>query len=106
MASVKVLSGSWSGLLIVCVCADKRGVDVKLSSAQALLHEQDESLRRGERERRALNERIQELERLCLSAEAERRRVEVRGRVHLRPRLHWQGNQISRSASGLAHMWR
>lgn len=74
----------------VFVCVDKRGVDVKLSSAQALLHEQDESLRRGERERRALNERIKELERLCLSAEAERRRVEVRGHVHLRPRLHCQ----------------
>lgn len=61
------------------VCVDKRAVDGKLSSAQALLQQQDESLRRGERERRALNERIKELERLSLNAEAERKRVEVRG---------------------------
>lgn len=63
--------------------ADKRAVDGKLSSAQALLQQQDESLRRGERERRAFNERIKELERLSLTAEAERKRAEVRSRSRL-----------------------
>lgn len=72
-------------------------MDGKLSSAQALLHQQDESLRRGERERRALNERIKELERLSLNAEAERKRVEVRGCSRLnRSKIMWTGCNSSR----------
>uniref|UniRef100_A0A8B9RJA6 Ciliary rootlet coiled-coil, rootletin n=1 Tax=Astyanax mexicanus TaxID=7994 RepID=A0A8B9RJA6_ASTMX len=47
----------------VCVCVGKRGVDSRLSSTQAMLQQQEECVRRGERERRALTERVNELER-------------------------------------------
>lgn len=66
-------------MFIVCVCLDKRVLDDKLSTTQAQMHQQEELQRRGERDRRALNDKIKELERILLNTEAERRRVEVRG---------------------------
>lgn len=75
LPQIQLFSGDacWS-----CVCADKRAADEKMSSTQALLQQQEESLRRADRDRRALNERIKELERLSLNTETERKRVEVR----------------------------
>ncbi len=64
--------------MCVCVCVDKRTGAEKLSATQALLTQHEESLRRADRDRRALNERIKELERLSLNTETERKRVEVR----------------------------
>lgn len=66
-------------MYLLCVCVDKRVLDDKLSTAQAQLHQQEELQRRGERDRRALNDKIKELERIVLNTETERKRVEVRG---------------------------
>lgn len=66
-------------VFIMCVCLDKRVLDDKLSTAQAQLNQQEELQRRGERDRRALNDKIIELERVLTNTLAERKRVEVRG---------------------------
>lgn len=57
--------------------AGRRGADGKLGSAQAALLLQEETLRRGERERRALLEKVSALERSLHAAEGERRSAQV-----------------------------
>lgn len=59
----------------VAAAAGRRGGE--LSSAQATLLLQEETLRRGERERRALREKVTALERSLHLAEGERRAAQV-----------------------------
>ena len=57
--------------------AGRRGGGGELSSTQATLLLQEELLRRGERERRALREKVTALERSLHAAEGERRAAQV-----------------------------
>ena len=57
---------------------DRRGVDGRLESAQTALALQEETIRRNERERKAMADRINALERQVVSAETERRQINVR----------------------------
>uniref|UniRef100_A0A8C7GH56 Ciliary rootlet coiled-coil, rootletin n=1 Tax=Oncorhynchus kisutch TaxID=8019 RepID=A0A8C7GH56_ONCKI len=55
---------------------ERRGVDGRLSSTQAMLQQQEETVRRGERERRALTDRVKVLERALQTAETERKHTQ------------------------------
>uniref|UniRef100_A0A673XCW3 Ciliary rootlet coiled-coil, rootletin n=1 Tax=Salmo trutta TaxID=8032 RepID=A0A673XCW3_SALTR len=56
--------------------SSKRGVDGRLSSTQAMLQQQEETVRRGERERRSLTDRVKELERALQTAETEKKHTQ------------------------------
>uniref|UniRef100_A0A8C7KRB4 Rootletin-like n=1 Tax=Oncorhynchus kisutch TaxID=8019 RepID=A0A8C7KRB4_ONCKI len=53
-----------------------RGVDGRLSSTQAMLQQQEETARRGERERRTLTDRVKELERALQTVETEKKHTQ------------------------------
>ncbi|CAH8572880.1 unnamed protein product [Dicrocoelium dendriticum] len=57
--------------------ADKKGVDGRLSSTQTALMLQEEALRKNERDRKLLTEKISQLERQLTSSEAERQEEQV-----------------------------
>uniref|UniRef100_A0A8C8DBX3 Rootletin-like coiled-coil domain-containing protein n=1 Tax=Oncorhynchus tshawytscha TaxID=74940 RepID=A0A8C8DBX3_ONCTS len=61
-----------------CLCfrPGKRGVDGRLSSTQAILQQQEETARRGERERRTLTDRVKELERALQTVETEKKHTQ------------------------------
>lgn len=68
-------------LLNVCVCvwgAGKRGLDERLTTTQILLQQQEEGVRRGDRERRALSDRVKSLERCLQTSESEKKHAQVR----------------------------
>lgn len=56
---------------------DKRGIDGRLSSAQTALMLQEETIRRNERERKAMADKINSLERAVAAAESEKRQLQV-----------------------------
>lgn len=66
----------------MCFRPGKRGVDGRLSSTQAMLQQQEETVRRGERERRALTDRVKELERALQTAETEKKHTQVDIHAH------------------------
>lgn len=55
----------------------KRGLDERLTTTQILLQQQEEAVRRGDRERRALSDRVKELERSLQSSEADKKHTQV-----------------------------
>lgn len=55
----------------------KRGLDERLTTTQVLLQQQEDAVRRGDRERRALSERVKELERLLQASETDKRHTQV-----------------------------
>ena len=57
--------------------ADKRGIDGRLTSAQTALMMQEETIRRNERERKVLQDKIAGLERSLAAAESEKRQQQV-----------------------------
>lgn len=61
----------------VCVNLGKRAVDERLSSTQIVLQQQEETMRRADRERRALTDRVKDLERALQASEAERKHIQV-----------------------------
>lgn len=61
------------GLIINCIFLGKRGADGRLSSAQTALMLQEETIRRLERERKVLNEKMLALETNFAQSEADRR---------------------------------
>ena len=56
---------------------DKRGIDSRLASAQTALMLQEETIRRNERERKVMADKINSLERSLAAADTEKRQQEV-----------------------------
>ena len=56
---------------------DKRGIDGRLTSAQTALMMQEETIRRNERERKVLSDKVSTLERALAAAESEKRQLQV-----------------------------
>lgn len=60
------------------VFSDKRGIDGRLASAQTALMLQEETIRRNERDRKAMQDKISGLERSIVAKESENRQSQVR----------------------------
>ena len=56
---------------------DKRGIDGRLASAQTALMLQEETIRRNERDRKTMADKISNLERSIAGAESEKRQTQV-----------------------------
>ena len=59
------------------VFSDKRGIDGRLASAQTALMLQEETIRRNERERKGMADKISNLERSIAAGESEKRQMQV-----------------------------
>lgn len=57
--------------------AGKRGLDERLTTTQILLQQQEEAVRRGDRERRALSDRVKDLERALQASEQDKKHTQV-----------------------------
>ena len=57
---------------------DKKGIDGRLASAQTALMLQEETIRRNERERKAMADKISAMERQIMAAESDKRQMNVR----------------------------
>lgn len=64
----------------------KRGLDERLTTTQILLQQREEVVRRGDRERRALTDRVKELERALQASEMDKKHTQVR--THLSTYIH------------------
>ena len=60
-----------------CVIAGKRDIDGRLASAQTALMLQEETIRRNERERKQMLDKINNLERNISAIESDKRQLEV-----------------------------
>uniref|UniRef100_A0A3P9BZZ5 Ciliary rootlet coiled-coil, rootletin n=1 Tax=Maylandia zebra TaxID=106582 RepID=A0A3P9BZZ5_9CICH len=54
----------------------KRGLDERLTTTQILLQQQEEAVRRGDRERRALSDRVKDLERALQASETDKKHIQ------------------------------
>jgi len=63
---------------MLAIFPGKRDIDGRLASAQTALMLQEETIRRNERERKQMAEKINELERHLAAGESERRQTEER----------------------------
>lgn len=61
-----------------CAGAGKRGLDERLTTTQILLQQQEEAVRRGDREKRALADRVKDLERSLQTSETDKKHTQVR----------------------------
>lgn len=61
----------------MCVIVGKRGLDERLTTTQILLQQQEEAVRRGDRERRALTDRVKDLERALQASEMDKKHTQV-----------------------------
>ena len=61
----------------MCVIVAKRGLDERLTATQILLQQQEELVRRGDRERRALTDRVKDLERALQASETDKKHTQV-----------------------------
>ncbi len=59
------------------IITDKKGIDGRLASAQTALMLQEETIRRNERERKQMSDKISNLERNLVVAESEKRQFSV-----------------------------
>lgn len=59
------------------IVTDKRGIDGRLASAQTALMLQEETIRRNERDRKAMQDKISGLERSIVAKESELRQSQV-----------------------------
>lgn len=57
--------------------SDKRGIDGRLASAQTALMLQEETIRRNERDRKSMSDKILTLERTVAASETEKRQLHV-----------------------------
>ena len=65
--------------VIYAVCyAGKRDIDGRLTSAQTALMLQEETIRRNERERKQMSDKISNLERALAAADSDKRQLSVR----------------------------
>lgn len=60
-------------ILNVCVNVGKRGLDERLTTTQIFLQQQEEAVRRGDRERRALTDRVKDLERALQASDMDKK---------------------------------
>ena len=56
---------------------DRKGIDGRLASAQTALMLQEETIRRNERERKSMSDKISALERQITTSEADKRQLNV-----------------------------
>ena len=63
-----------------CLSPGKRDIDGRLATAQTALMVQEETIRRKERERKALSDKVGALERSVASLESEKRQMQVGGK--------------------------
>ena len=68
--------------------AGKRDIDGRLASAQTALMLQEETIRRNERERKQMLDKVNNLERNISAMEADRRQLEVRIARHRSRRIN------------------
>jgi len=68
-------------VMLLCVFSGKRGLDERLSTTQILLQQQEEAVRRGDRERRALVDRVKDLERSLQASETDKKHTQVHARL-------------------------
>lgn len=69
--------------VFVCgVTAVKQGQDERLTTTQLLLQQQEEAARRGDRERRALGDRVKDLERALHAVEMDKKHTQVDTHTH------------------------
>lgn len=61
----------------MCVTVGKRGLDERLTTTQILLQQQEEAVRRGDRERRALTDKAKDLERALQASEMDKKHTQV-----------------------------
>lgn len=61
----------------------QRGLDERLTTTQILLQQQEEAVRRGDRERRALTDRVKDLERALQASEMDRKHTQVHTHTHI-----------------------
>lgn len=59
----------------------RRGLEERLSTTQILLQQQEEMVRRGERERRSLTDKVKDLERALQTCEADKKNTQVHTRL-------------------------
>lgn len=65
----------------MCVTVGRRGLDERLTTAQILLQQQEEAVRRGDRERRALTDRVKDLERALQASDMDKKHTQVHTRL-------------------------
>ena len=65
----------------MCVAIGRRGLDERLTTTQMLLQQQEETVRRGDRERRALSDRVKDLERMLQASETDKKHTQVHTRL-------------------------
>ena len=70
---------------------DKKGIDGRLASAQTALMLQEETIRRNERERKAMADKISAMERQVVAAESDKRQMNV----SLVQKMLWHYNLMS-----------
>lgn len=62
---------------LTCVIVAKRALDEHLMATQILLQQQEEMVRRGDRERRALTDRVKDLDRSLQASETDKKHTQV-----------------------------
>lgn len=62
--------------------AVKHGLDERLTTTQLLLQQQEEAVRRGDRERRGLSDRVKDLERALHAVEMDKKHTQVNTHTH------------------------
>lgn len=73
-----ILCSCVSMCVLMCVVfLGKRGVDERLTTTQMLLQQQEEVARRADRERRALTDRVKDLERALQASDTDRKHTQV-----------------------------
>ena len=76
----------------MCVTVGKRGLDERLTTTQIFLQQQEEAVRRGDRERRALTDRVKDLERALQASDMDKKHTQVHTRlctsVHIHTHTH------------------
>lgn len=68
--------------MFTCVTVVKRGLDERLTTTQIMLQQQEEAVRRGDRERRALTDRVKDLERALHTSEMDKKHTQVHTNTH------------------------
>lgn len=69
-------------MCFTCASAGKRGLEERLSTTQILLQQQEEAVRRADRDRRAVTDRLKDLERALQVSETDKKHMQVHRRTH------------------------
>ncbi len=72
----------------MCETLGKRGLDDRLTTTQILLQQQEETVKRGDRERRALTDRVKDLERALQASEMDKKHTQVHTHVCVLVHVH------------------